>query len=86
MTGRPLREQRVIMLGAGSAAIGVADMIRSTMVAEGISDDQAARNFWVVDINGLLVGSRTDLSPEQRRYAREGEAVNLAQLVREISR
>jgi malate dehydrogenase (oxaloacetate-decarboxylating) len=85
VTGRPLHEQRMIMLGAGSAAIGVADMIRSAMVAEGISDEDAARNFWVVDINGLLVSSREDLSPEQRRYARDGEALNLDQLVRTVT-
>ena len=85
VTQRPLREQRVIMLGAGSAAIGVADMIRAAMVAEGISDEDAAENFWVVDINGLLVNSREDLSPEQRRYARDGEAVNLDQLVKDVT-
>jgi malate dehydrogenase (oxaloacetate-decarboxylating) len=85
VTGRSLREQRVIMLGAGSAAIGVADMIRAAMVAEGISDEQAGQNFWVVDINGLLVTSRDDLSPEQRRYARDGAAVDLAQLVKDVT-
>jgi malate dehydrogenase (oxaloacetate-decarboxylating) len=85
VTGQQLRDQRVIMLGAGSAAIGVADMIRAAMVAEGISDEDAARNFWVVDINGLLVTSRDDLSPEQRRYARDGEAVDLTQLVKNVS-
>jgi malate dehydrogenase (oxaloacetate-decarboxylating) len=85
VTGQQLRDQRVIMLGAGSAAIGVADMIRAAMVAEGISDEDATRNFWVVDINGLLVTSRDDLSPEQRRYARDGEAVDLTQLVKNVS-
>ncbi|HJP75243.1 MAG TPA: NAD-dependent malic enzyme [Pseudonocardiaceae bacterium] len=85
VTERPLHEQRVIMLGAGSAAIGVADMIRAAMVAEGISDEDAAENFWVVDINGLLVNSREDLSPEQRRYARDGKAVQLDQLVKDVA-
>jgi malate dehydrogenase (oxaloacetate-decarboxylating) len=85
VTGRPLHEQKVIMLGAGSAAIGVADMIRAAMVAEGISDEKAADNFWVVDINGLLVDSRDDLSPEQRRYAREGKAVDLGKLVKDVT-
>ena len=85
VTGRQLRDQRVIMLGAGSAAIGVADMIRAAMVAEGISDEDAARNFWVVDINGLLVTSRDDLSQEQRRYARDGDAVDLVQLAKNVS-
>ena len=55
------------------------------MVAEGISDDEAARNFWIVDVDGLLVTSRDDLSPEQRRYARDGEAVDLAHLVKNVT-
>jgi malate dehydrogenase (oxaloacetate-decarboxylating) len=73
------------MLGAGSAAIGVADMIRAAMVAEGISDERAGQNFWVIDVHGLLVESREDLSPEQRRYARDGKPVTLEELVEEIS-
>jgi malate dehydrogenase (oxaloacetate-decarboxylating) len=85
VTGRSLPEQRVVMLGAGSAAIGVADMIRAAMVAEGISDEQAGQNFWVIDVHGLLVESREDLSPEQRRYARDGKPVTLEELVEEIS-
>ena len=85
VTGRSLREQRVVMLGAGSAAIGVADMIRAAMVAEGVSDEQAGRNFWIIDVHGLLVESRDDLSPEQRRYARPGKLVSLEELVGQIS-
>jgi malate dehydrogenase (oxaloacetate-decarboxylating) len=85
VTGRPLREQRVVMLGAGSAAIGVADMIRAAMVSEGISDEQAGQNFWVIDVDGLLVDSREDLSPEQRRYARDGQPVTLKELVKDIT-
>ena len=85
VTGRSLREQRVVMLGAGSAAIGVADTIRAAMVAEGVTDEQAGQNFWIVDVNGLLVESRDDLSPEQRRYAREGKPVGLEELIEQIS-
>ncbi|QMU70224.1 NAD-dependent malic enzyme [Streptacidiphilus sp. P02-A3a] len=85
VTGRSLREQRVVMLGAGSAAIGVADTIRAAMVAEGATDEQAGQNFWVIDVHGLLVESRDDLSPEQRRYARDGKPFSLEELVERIS-
>jgi malate dehydrogenase (oxaloacetate-decarboxylating) len=57
------------MLGAGSAGVGVADMLRAQMRADGLSDDQARRRFFVVDIDGLITDDRTDLSPEQRTYA-----------------
>jgi len=70
VAGQPLREQTIVFLGAGSAAIGVADYLRAAIVAEGLSEDEARRRFYVVDVDGLLVDTRTDLAPEQRVYAR----------------
>jgi malate dehydrogenase (oxaloacetate-decarboxylating) len=67
--GRPLSEQQVVMLGAGSAGIGVLDMIRREMVTEGLSEQAALERIWVVDVVGLLTDDRTDLSPEQREFA-----------------
>ncbi|MGW7204377.1 NAD-dependent malic enzyme [Streptomyces sp. NPDC054837] len=75
VAGTRLTDHRVVVLGAGSAAIGVADMIRTALVEEGLSEQQAADRFWFVDIDGLLVSSRTDLSPEQRVYARDDAEV-----------
>jgi len=68
-SGTRPRDQRVVMLGAGSAAIGVADMLRRQMTADGVPDDQARRRFYVVDVNGLLTQDRHNLSAEQRAYA-----------------
>ncbi|MDQ0905853.1 malate dehydrogenase (oxaloacetate-decarboxylating) [Streptomyces canus] len=70
-----LTDHRIVVLGAGSAAIGVADMIRTALVEEGLSPQQAADRFWFVDIDGLLVRSRTDLTAEQRIYARDDAEV-----------
>ena len=70
---RSLREQTIVFLGAGSAAIGVADTLRAAMVADGLSDAEARRRFWVVDVEGLLVETRDGLTPEQRVYARAAE-------------
>jgi malate dehydrogenase (oxaloacetate-decarboxylating) len=75
VAGRALREQTVVFLGGGSAAIGVADYLRAAMVAEGLSDAEARRRFWIVDVAGLFVDTRTDLTPEQRVYARSAEEV-----------
>jgi malate dehydrogenase (oxaloacetate-decarboxylating) len=88
--GRPLSEQQVVMLGAGSAGIGVLEMIRQEMVSQGLSDAEAAARIWVVDINGLLTDDRTDLSDGQRRFAQpaarvEGWAgVQLADVVHQV--
>lgn len=75
VAGTALTDHRVVVLGAGSAAVGVADMIRTALVEEGLSEREAADRFWFVDIDGLLVRSRTDLTPEQRVYARADEEV-----------
>lgn len=73
--GRPLSAQQVVMFGAGSAGIGVLEMIRQEMVAEGLSDAQAAERIWAIDVDGLLTDDRDDLSDSQRRFAQPAERV-----------
>jgi malate dehydrogenase (oxaloacetate-decarboxylating) len=70
-----LRDQHIVMLGAGSAGTGVADFLRAALVAEGLSEAEARSRFWLVDINGLLHSQRTDLTAEQRIYAQPAERV-----------
>ncbi len=69
VAGRPLSQQQIVMLGAGSAGIGVLDMVKREMVARGLSEQEASARIWVVDIQGLLTDDRTDLSEEQRKFA-----------------
>ena len=69
VAGRPLAQQQVVMLGAGSAGIGVLDMVRREMVTEGLSEQAALERIWVVDVVGLLTDDRTDLSDAQRGFA-----------------
>jgi malate dehydrogenase (oxaloacetate-decarboxylating) len=68
-TGSRPREQTVVMLGAGSAGIGVCEQIVRSMVADGLSEAEARARIYVVDVRGLLTDGRTDLSPAQRRLA-----------------
>jgi malate dehydrogenase (oxaloacetate-decarboxylating) len=75
IAGRPLSQQQVVMLGAGSAGIGVLDMVKREMVKQGLSDHEAASRIWVVDIQGLLTDDRTDLSEEQRKFAKPANRV-----------
>jgi malate dehydrogenase (oxaloacetate-decarboxylating) len=74
-SGSRLRDQRVVLLGAGSAGIGVADMLRAQIVADGLPAPEARRRFFVVDMVGLLTEDRGDLSPEQRVYAQPASAL-----------
>ncbi len=69
LTGGKLRDQRVLFLGAGSAGIGIADMIASAMALEGLAIEKAHEQISLFDVNGLLEPSRTDLISEQVRYA-----------------
>jgi malate dehydrogenase (oxaloacetate-decarboxylating) len=73
VSGKRLRDQQIVMLGAGSAGIGVVDMLRGALVADGLSEAEARSRLWLVNSGGLLYSGRTDLSEEQRRYAQPKE-------------
>ncbi len=70
VAGKSIKEHQIVFVGAGSAAIGVADYLRIAMVGESLSEDEAGARFWIVDKDGLLDSDRRDLSNEQRTYAR----------------
>jgi malate dehydrogenase (oxaloacetate-decarboxylating) len=95
--GTPLRNQRVVIFGAGTAGVGIADQIRDAMVREGLSKDDAARRFWCVDRRGLLTADMADqLHDYQVTYARppseskgwkhdgNGNGVSLAEVVHRV--
>ena len=64
-----LTDQRILFLGAGSAAIGIANLIVSAMQQQGLTKDGAEAKITLFDVDGLLEPSRTDLSPDQKVYA-----------------
>jgi malate dehydrogenase (oxaloacetate-decarboxylating) len=76
VTGKSLKDQQIVMLGAGSAGIGVADGLRAAMIGEGLSEQEARSHFWVVDRDGLLHSGRKDLTPEQSVYAHTQDHVS----------
>jgi malate dehydrogenase (oxaloacetate-decarboxylating) len=76
VTGKSLKDQQIVMLGAGSAGIGVADGLRAALQGEGLSEEEARSHFWVVDKDGLLHSGRQDLSPEQSVYAQPDDRLS----------
>lgn len=76
VTGKSLTEQQIVMLGAGSAGIGVADGLRGAMKGEGLSEQEARSRFWVIDKDGLLHSGRKDLTLEQSVYAQPESRVS----------
>ncbi|MEB3983478.1 NAD-dependent malic enzyme [Mycobacterium sp. 663a-19] len=71
VTGTPLREQKVIVFGAGTAGIGVADQIRDAMVADGATVEQATSRIFPIDRQGLLFDDMDDLRDFQVPYAKD---------------
>jgi malate dehydrogenase (oxaloacetate-decarboxylating) len=70
----PARQQRVVILGGGTAGIGIADQIADLMVRDGLGEDEARGRIWVVDLPGLLTSDMSDgLIDFQRPYARKPE-------------
>ncbi|MGE0461988.1 MAG: NAD-dependent malic enzyme [Vicinamibacterales bacterium] len=70
-TGGALPDQRLLFLGAGEAATGIADLTVAAMAALGLAEADARRHCWLVDSRGLVVDGRTDLAEHKRPYAHE---------------
>jgi malate dehydrogenase (oxaloacetate-decarboxylating)(NADP+) len=69
--GGRLIDQKLLFLGAGEAATGIADLVVSAMVAQGASEADALRRNWLVDSRGLVVKDRPGLTQHKLRYAHD---------------
>jgi malate dehydrogenase (oxaloacetate-decarboxylating)(NADP+) len=69
LKGTKLKDEKYLFLGAGSAGIGLADLLCSALVAQGISRKDAQSRIYMFDVKGLLESSRTDLVDFQKPYA-----------------
>ncbi|GAB3529915.1 NAD-dependent malic enzyme [Photobacterium proteolyticum] len=74
--GSKLSEQRVTFLGAGSAGCGIAEAIIAQMVSEGISDEQARSQVFMVDRWGLLVDDMPNLINFQKKLVQPRDEIN----------
>ena len=67
-TGIPVKDQRAVLMGAGSAAVGVAKQIVEFFMNEGLSEDEARQCFSLVDTKGLVTNDRGDKLAEHKIY------------------
>ena len=93
VTGSRMRDQRVVIHGAGTAGLGIADMLRDVMIGEGLSSAEATRRFYALGSRGLLVDDSATLRDFQVPYARpvaevaawsEGGPPGLAEVVARV--
>jgi malate dehydrogenase (oxaloacetate-decarboxylating) len=93
--GTRMRDQRVVIHGAGTAGLGIADMMRDQMVREGLSREEATRRFWALGRRGIVADDRLEhlydfqvpyARPwdEVRGWAASGTRPGLADVVREV--
>jgi len=75
VNGGKLADQKVLFLGAGEAATGIADLVISAMMAEGVSEAEALTRNWLVDSRGLVVKNRAGLTAHKLRYAHDHSPV-----------
>ncbi len=74
--GGKLSNQKLLFLGAGEAATGIADLVISAMVAEGTPEAEARLRIWLVDSRGLVVKKRSNLTEQKLRYAHDHAPVD----------
>ncbi|HDR4864016.1 TPA: oxaloacetate-decarboxylating malate dehydrogenase [Bacillus cereus] len=92
-SGVPLSEHRVVVFGAGTAGIGIADQVRDAMVRVGVSEEESYKCFWCIDRNGLVTDNMEDLLDFQIPYTRkeaevsewkENDVIGLAEVVKHV--
>lgn len=94
LIGETLSEQRIVILGAGSAAIGICDQIAAAMMIEGTNEAEARAKLWLVDSQGLVHTGRTKLETFKQTYAQaidgnvdwklDGSSPNFSQVTKKV--
>ncbi|MHC4954257.1 MAG: NAD-dependent malic enzyme [Planctomycetota bacterium] len=75
LSGGRLRDQTIVLLGAGSAGVGISSLIADAMVEEGATREEAKRQIYTLDSKGLVVQGRTGLDEYKQKFAVEPERI-----------
>jgi malate dehydrogenase (oxaloacetate-decarboxylating)(NADP+) len=75
ITKGALHDQRLLFFGAGEAGTGIAELVVSALVSEGMAEDEARQRCWFIDSQGLVVKSREKLASHKVPFAHEHEFI-----------
>jgi len=75
VTGIPLEQQKIAVVGFGSAGLGITNLLAQFIQDRGVSPEQARNCFYAIDRHGLITENTKDVHPEQRPYARKQQEV-----------
>jgi hypothetical protein len=70
VAGTAMKDQTLVVFGSGTAGVGIADQLRDAMIADGVTQEQATSQVWLVDKQGLLFDDMDDLRDFQTPYAK----------------
>ncbi len=95
VTKKTMKDQTIVILGAGGAGTGIATYLLKAMEQAGLPEAEARRRFYLVDVDGLLTESTRDLTPVQEQFAqpdasvegwkRSGETISLEDVVKHVA-
>ncbi|HEV7802719.1 MAG TPA: NAD-dependent malic enzyme, partial [Burkholderiales bacterium] len=76
VTGEKLTDQQFLFMGAGEAAVGIANLISAAMETNGLTPEEARRRCWLFDSQGLVVSGRPKLASHKAHYAHDHAAID----------
>jgi malate dehydrogenase (oxaloacetate-decarboxylating)(NADP+) len=84
ITKTPFTKLKILFVGAGSAATGIADLTIISLVNKGLTKEEALQNIYFVDVKGLIVKERNDLMEHNLAYAKEMNCLPLLETIEEV--
>ncbi len=84
ISGLNFKDMKIMFLGAGSAATGIADLICYALQQEGLSESEARKRLWFVDVEGLVVKERKGLMSHNEPYMHEHEQIGFIDAINDI--
>ena len=84
LTGKALKDERIMFLGAGSAATGIADLIVKALQDKGMSEEEARKHISLVDSKGLVTKGREKIEDNKKPFAQDHAPANLMEVINDI--